>query len=98
MKQGDEKNSIMASVGCFINKSLIIGFDDGIICKYSIHVQLFLSQAAEEKPETIFIGHSGRINQLFVDGDNKLYSCSNDCSIRIWSIAVLLLIIIDFNM
>jgi len=62
-------------------KTLFAGYEDGIICKYNL-------RSAEGKSEGTFVGHKGRINTLLATNEEKIYSCSNDCTIRIWSIVV----------
>lgn len=53
------------------------GYEDGLICVFSI-------PGGELK--NLCIGHTNRVNKITTTDQNKMFSGSNDCTIRCWNI------------
>ena len=60
------------------------GYGDGLICCWDVNS----FQPNEESPISFpYIGHTNKINHLeAVEEYGKLFSCSNDCTLRQWSL------------
>ena len=56
----------------------ITGYEDGLICCYDV-----------SKGELInpLIGHTNRINCIITTDNERIFSASNDCTVRSWSIS-----------
>jgi WD40 repeat protein len=73
-------------VNCFefFDEFVFTGYGDGLICSWHI------GQSSVEEIEPDFLpllGHTNKINQLKASVEvNKLFSCSDDCTLRQWSL------------
>lgn len=75
----------------FSNTLLFTAYGDGLILSWECDMQIAPTQRhsdekiLEAKLYRPLIGHVNRINALeVVKGKNRLFSCSNDCTIRQW--------------
>jgi len=60
----------------FHTKKIYTGYEDGIICCWS-------SETGELS--SLLLGHTNRINALTGTDQDKIFSCSNDCTVRMWN-------------
>jgi WD40 repeat protein len=74
-KQREQKN---VWCFCFYDDKTFTGYEDGLICCYDV-----------SKGELInpLIGHTNRINSIIATDSERIFSASNDCTIRSWSVA-----------
>ena len=68
----------------FFKDMMFTGFGDGLICCWEIGTY----NVEEFKPEFLpLLGHTNKVNQLKVSLEmNRLFSCSDDCTLRQWSL------------
>lgn len=86
-----KKLQIEGNVTCFafynvdeMTQFMFSGYGDGLICCWNVNSLL---PSEESPPSYPYIGHTNKINHLeAVEGLNKLFSCSNDCTLRQWSL------------
>ncbi len=65
-------------------KLMFSGYGDGLICIWQIES---LQPSEFGIPSVPMIGHTNKINAIeIVQGKKKVFSCSNDCTLRQWSI------------
>lgn len=62
---------------CFYDDKTFTGYEDGLICCYDV-----------SKGELInpMIGHTNRINIIVATDGERIFSASNDCTIRSWNV------------
>lgn len=61
------------------------GYGDGLICCWDVNKMMQPSE--KELPQIPLLGHTNKINHLEAVQDiNRLFSCSNDCTLRQWSL------------
>lgn len=74
-KQREQKN---VCCFCFYDDKTFTGYEDGLICCYDV-----------SKGELInpLIGHTNRINSIVATDSERIFSASNDCTIRSWSVS-----------
>ncbi|XP_011092061.1 zinc finger CCCH domain-containing protein 48-like isoform X1 [Sesamum indicum] len=58
---------------------LFAGMEDGSILVWKLNLEALTLEAAE-----MLKGHQGAVTSLIVGSDNRLYSGSRDCTIRVW--------------
>ena len=75
-KQKEQKNVCWF---WFYDDKAFTGYEDGLICCYDV-----------SKGELInpLIGHTNRINIIVATDSEKIFSASNDCTIRTWSVSM----------
>jgi len=63
---------------CFFDEKVFTGYEDGLICCYEVPGGEVI---------TPLIGHTNRVNSICSTDSERIYSASNDCTIRSWNIS-----------
>ncbi|CAI2372944.1 unnamed protein product [Moneuplotes crassus] len=76
LKKQREQKSVCCF--CFFGEKAFNGYEDGLICCYNV---------SEGKLINPLIGHTNRINCIVATDESRIFSSSNDCTIRSWNIS-----------
>lgn len=73
----------------FSEKLMFTAYGDGLICSWKCDLSMYARHVDKKVQEAELylplMGHVNKVNALVpIMGKNRLYSCSNDCTIRLW--------------